>query len=439
MAQTTVTAAGLLDPATLHQLVTIPLTTEPVFAQVSTPVMLASHELRVPRVTADPVAQFVGEGEEIPLSSATVDEIVIRPAKIAALDSITRETLADSTTARSEFGRAMVRSIGVAGDKAFFGASTDPDNPTSLADVVGVTTVPAGTTWANLDAFADAVGVVEGAGATVTHWVANPADAGELRKLKSSTGSNSPLLATDPAAGARRLVEGAPVIDPAVYDTSPIAYDWDQTSGLQEAARSVITKAKTATEAAISDQSLGARVGEFRDSVEDWLTEIAQYGAELLLLAMTEPMVAQIMGEAEPVDEDEIAEAQLTGIPPIPDKPYEWPAERTPETVFQLVQMKIRAGSTAAPNKLEMQETWTKALPLLQNMIQVIMQVDASGGDSTPFRELVKETAARFDDSLDVERFLPPKPPQQPAIPQIPGMQPGMPMPGGIPGQPTLQ
>jgi hypothetical protein len=224
-------------------------------------------------------------------------------------------------------------------------------------------------------------------------------------------------------------------IDPAVYDTSPIAYDWDQTSGLQEAARSVITKAKTATEASISDQSLGARVGEFRDSVEDWLTEIAQYGAELCLLAMTEPMVAQIMGEAEPVDEDEIAEAMATGIPPVPDKPYEWPAERTPETVFQLVQMKIRAGSTAAPNKLEMQETWTKALPLLQNMIQVIMQVDASMGDSTPFRELVKETAARFDDSLDVERFLPPKPPQRPAIPQIPGMQPGMPMPGGNPGQ----
>ena len=245
MAQTTVTAAGLLDPATLHQLVTIPLTTEPVFAQVSTPVMLASHELRVPRVTADPVAQFVGEGEEIPLSSATVDEIVIRPAKIAALDSITRETLADSTTARSEFGKAMVRSIGVAGDKAFFGASSDPDNPTSLADVVGVTTVPAGTTWANLDAFADAVGVVEGAGATVTHWVANPADAGELRKLKSSTGSNSPLLATDPAAGARRLVEGAPVI---VSPHVPVGTIWglDRTRIL-----SVIRE--NATEATISD------------------------------------------------------------------------------------------------------------------------------------------------------------------------------------------
>ena len=229
-------------------------------------------------------------------------------------------------------------------------------------------------------------------------------------------------------------------IEPSVYDTSPIAYDWDQVSGLQEAARSVITKAKTATEASISDQSLGARVGEFRDSVEDWLTEIAQYSSELCLLAMTEPQVAQIMGEAEPVDPQAIMQALQSGMPPPqPVKPYEWPAERTPETVFQLVQMKIRAGSTAAPNKLEMQETWTKALPLLQNMIQVIMQVDASMGDSTPFRELVKETAARFDDSLDVERFLPPKPPQRPAIPQIPGMQPGMPMPGGNPGQPTLQ
>lgn len=228
-------------------------------------------------------------------------------------------------------------------------------------------------------------------------------------------------------------------IDPAVYDTSPIAYDWDQTSGLQEAARSVITKAKTATEASISDQSLGARVGEFRDSVEDWLTEIAQYSAELCLLAMTEPMVAQIMGEAEPVDPNAIGQAVLSGQPPPePVKPYEWPAERTPETVFQLVQMKIRAGSTAAPNKLEMQETWTKALPLLQTMIQTIMQVEAMGGDGTPYRELVKETAARFDESLDVDRFLPPKP-MQPAIPQIPGQMPGMPMPGGIPGQPTLQ
>ena len=220
-------------------------------------------------------------------------------------------------------------------------------------------------------------------------------------------------------------------IDPLVYDTAPISMDIEMVSGLQEAARSMVQTPKTATEASISDQSLGARVAEFRDQVEDWLTEIAQYSSELCLLAMEPAQVEQIMGGAEPVDPLQM----MAGVQP--ELPYEWPAQRSPDTVFQLIQMKIRAGSTAAPNKLEMQERWVKALPLLQRMIGVIMQTDAMGGDSTPYRELVKETAARFDESLDVDRFLPPKPIATP-VPQIPGAMPGMPMPGGLPGQPTL-
>lgn len=219
-------------------------------------------------------------------------------------------------------------------------------------------------------------------------------------------------------------------IDPAVYDTSPIQNDWETVSGLQDAARSIVTTPKTATEASISDQSLAARVAEFRDQVEDWLTEIAQYSSELCLLAMEPAHVEQIMGGAQPVDPQQELQAVMSGTPmPVPELPYEWPPQRTPETVFQLIQMKIRAGSTAAPNRLAMQESWTRALPLLQQMLQVIMQVDATGGDSTPFRELVKETAARFDETLDVDRFLPAKPIQPP-------MPMGMPMPGGVPGQP---
>jgi len=232
------------------------------------------------------------------------------------------------------------------------------------------------------------------------------------------------------------MVEGTQLrIDPAVYDTSPIQNDWETVSGLQDAARSIVTTPKTATEASISDQSLAARVSEFRDQIEDWLTEIAQYSSELCLLAMTPQQVEQIMGapEAEgPDDGDDLD--PMTGLPLPPEKSYTWPDQRTPETVFSLIQMKIRAGSTAAPNKLAMQESWTKALPLFQQMIQMIMQIDAAGGDSDPYRELVEETAARFDETLEVDRFLPKKPPK-PALPQIPGAQPGMPLPGGVPGQ----
>jgi hypothetical protein len=231
-------------------------------------------------------------------------------------------------------------------------------------------------------------------------------------------------------------------IDPAVYDTSPIRNDWEMVSGLQDAARSVVVQAKTATEAAISDQSLAARVAEFRDQIEDWLTEISQFASEVCLLSMTRPMVETIMGPqpAPPQPPNPIAAlGAAIGLPmPEPEPPapptYEWPEEATPETVFNLIQMKIRAGSTAAPNKLQAQETWTRALPLIREMVMVIRQIDMQGGDSEPERELVRETAARFDETIDVDRFLPPKPAPRPVaspLPQIPGAEPGMPMPGG--------
>lgn len=241
-------------------------------------------------------------------------------------------------------------------------------------------------------------------------------------------------------------------IDPAVYDTSPIRNDWEMVSGLQDAARSIVVQPKTATEASISDQSLAARVAEFRDQIEDWLTEIAQFASEVCLLSMTPPMVETIMGQnPQPPQPDPMA--MFTGQLPLeqPAPAYEWPEQRTPESVFNLINMKIRAGSTAAPNKLQAQDTWTRALPLIREMVMVIRQIDASGGDSTPERELVRETAARFDETIDVDRFLPPKPAPMPAapampglgspLPQIPGNEPAMPMPGGpaLAAQPVLQ
>lgn len=213
-------------------------------------------------------------------------------------------------------------------------------------------------------------------------------------------------------------------VDPAVFDTSPIRNDWEMVSGLQDAARSVVVQPKTATEAAISDQSLAARVSEFRDQVEDWLTEVAQYASELCLLSMTPAQVEQIMGAPGP-----------DGAPT-----YDWPQQASAEDVFSLVQIKIRAGSTAAPNKLQAQETWSRALALLREMVMVIRQIEAAGGDATPERELLKETAARFDETIDVERFLPARPPAPAMPPALPGGLPAElpPLPGGPEPLPPL-
>lgn len=86
------------------------------------------------------------------------------------------------------------------------GASTV--QPDGLEDLTGVTDIDAGTAWANLDPFAEAIANGEGLGAPVPAFVANSADALILATLKESTGSNKPLLSPDPTSPTRRLLQG---------------------------------------------------------------------------------------------------------------------------------------------------------------------------------------------------------------------------------------
>ncbi|MFM8899169.1 MAG: hypothetical protein ACKOF9_04365 [Burkholderiales bacterium] len=205
-----------------------------------------------------------------------------------------------------------------------------------------------------------------------------------------------------------------PPIDPQVYDTSAVRYDWEQVTGLQDAARSTVVKPKTATEASILQQSLSGRVSEFRDQVEDWLQEIAQYAAQILLFELTGPQVERIMG---PPEEKMIQTP--TGPMPTLEKPYDWP-ELSREEVFDMVEMKIRAGTTGAPDKLEQQESWGKTLPIIQSLVTQIMQVQATGMDVEPLVNLLRETIKRFDERMEVDQFVPQM--RMPAMPAMPAM-----------------
>lgn len=208
-----------------------------------------------------------------------------------------------------------------------------------------------------------------------------------------------------------------PPIDPNVYDTSAVRYDWEQVTGLQDAARSTVVKPKTATEASILQQSLSGRVSEFRDQVEDWLQEIAQYAAQILLFELTPPQVERIMGPPD------VQVIQTGGAPmEVQVKPYDWP-ELSREQVFDMIEMKIRAGTTGAPDKLEQQEAWTKVLPIVQGLVMQIMQVQASGQDAEPLINLLRETLKRFDERIEAEMFIPNKP----AAPVLPAMPPAVP------------
>ena len=192
-----------------------------------------------------------------------------------------------------------------------------------------------------------------------------------------------------------------PPFDQAAYDTGAVRVDWEMVTGVQDAARSTVVKPKTATEASIMQQSLSGRISEFRDKVEDYLQEIAQYTAEILIQVLDAGRVEKIMGQ--PV----VTQVNAGGVNVnMAVKSYDWP-ELSKDEVFDLVQLRIRAGTTGMPDKNESREAWVQLCQVIMPMINQIMQYQNQGMDTTPFRNLLKETLTMYDDKLEVEDFMP--------------------------------
>ena len=206
-----------------------------------------------------------------------------------------------------------------------------------------------------------------------------------------------------------------PPVDPMTYDVAPILRDAELVLGAGDASKGTINKAKTATEAEIMAQGLQTRMAERQDVVEDWISEMAQYAAELCLQEMTLEDVQRIAG-----------------------KGAVWP-QMTKDQVFDLVQIEIRAGSTGKPNRAKEREQWVQMLPQIKEAVTQVAQLRAAGQDdmATTIIKLMEETLRRFDERLDIESFIPPakahepdgqQPPQIPpevqqALQQIPAMQ----------------
>jgi hypothetical protein len=176
-----------------------------------------------------------------------------------------------------------------------------------------------------------------------------------------------------------------PSIDPNVYTTDHIRQDWEQVTRRGDAARGSVATAKTATEANILQQGLATSSSEAQDTVEEWLREIAQYSAEVLLQEMSFEQVQRIAGE-EAV----------------------WP-EMTKDEVFDIVTLDIRAGSSGKPDKSREQEQWIKFLPELRDSLMAINEMEATGaGDRAEIlRKLVEETLRRFDERIDIDEYFP--------------------------------
>jgi HK97 family phage major capsid protein len=213
--KTSTTNVRGITPDQTSDLIVLPVERASVAIQASTVIATEATRTHIPLVTEDPSAAWVAEGDEIGASDPKLDDVIVEPAKIAGLTVVTNELARDSSpAAQNIIGDGLSRDIARKIDLAYFGSrGTNLVQPKGLGDLTGFTAVTAGTTWTNLDPFAEAIANADGLGLTVDSFVANPADALALAKLKeTTTGSNKPLLGSDPTAATRRLLQGVPLL-----------------------------------------------------------------------------------------------------------------------------------------------------------------------------------------------------------------------------------
>ena len=234
-------------------------------------------------------------------------------------------------------------------------------------------------------------------------WVAS-ADINEKTIKKHSDSRFGEITIVDTEGKPLNQViipRGHPKIDPIVYDTSAVRYDWEQVTGLQDAARSTVVRPKTATEANILQRALSGRVFEFKDQIEDWLQEIAQYSAQVLLQELTKEQVERYVGA--PITKTTMIDGQAITTK---EKSYDWP-ELTKERIFDMVDLRIRAGTTGSPDGIEEKEGWLKVLPIITGLSIQMQNLQARGMDYEHIRSLLHETLLRYDDRIDSNLFIP--------------------------------
>jgi len=210
----------------------------------------------------------------------------------------------------------------------------------------------------------------------------------DLERIKNRKGGDLILVE---GVGGRPLSDdlwsGAlGALNPANYDTTGERTDMEMLVGGGDAARGAVLKAKTATEAEILAQGMRGRSAERTDVIEDLLSDVGRYVLEMCLRKMSAAEVQK-----------------LAGIEAV------WPEMHKPEDVFQMVNLQVRGGSTGKPDRLQDQDRWTKLLPVIKEAMGQVAELRQAGQEDAAQAviHLVRETLRRFDERIDIERFLP--------------------------------
>jgi HK97 family phage major capsid protein len=209
---TTGGGASILAPEQIEALVIEPLTRTSVAMQVSSVVPTDRHTVRFPIVVSDVSGGWTPEGQEIAITDADLDELEVTPKKLASLTVVSNELAMDSNpSALAVVGDGIVRDLAKKLDAAYFGTTT-ANGPNGIGSLGSVQHVDAGSSYTNLDTFAEALSKLETVDASLSRvFVAHPNTLLALSELKIGATWNLPLLGPDATSPTKRSILGVPV------------------------------------------------------------------------------------------------------------------------------------------------------------------------------------------------------------------------------------
>jgi HK97 family phage major capsid protein len=169
----------------------------------------------IPRWTADTTVGWVSEGSAITSTSGVADTVTGTPRKLAGLETISNEVLADSNPSIFEvIAAGLVRNVALTADKGFFQGSGTPPEIQGMTGVTGRQTITTVGSLTNLDKFADALSLLEVENANGGAIVMHPTHWNVVRKIKEVSGSTKSLMQDHDGSGSlpvSRTVFGVPV------------------------------------------------------------------------------------------------------------------------------------------------------------------------------------------------------------------------------------
>lgn len=215
----------------------------------------------------------------------------------------------------------------------------------------------------------------------------------DARKIENSVSME--MVGINPTKGddVRKLFAEKPIpkVDPMVFDTRSVLADMERISGVQEALSSAVTVQKTATEAKIQDLGFNSRTSTDRDTLEDVLSEIAEYTLELAVQGVPAEQAQRIAG--------------MQAF---------WPEGMEFEDIITMAEIEVKAGSTGKPDDESLRQSWSILLPLVQAVMREIQQAQITGNIpmAVALKNLLVETFRRLDERIDVDQFIPAGDPQ---------------------------